>query len=202
MTRNLAVLSGSFTLLMLAACGSATTSALGGTAPTSSATPTQPAIAAPTTVVTPAPTAVPAATSAPAMGTAIALRRVGSLGQILVGGNGRTLYLFLGDVGATSTRSGSCAQNWPPLTTVGAPRATDGVLQSLLGPLQGSTRVSQTTSSPLSFVVTWSSLNPSFSRTRSDGVFQLPTVDQSRVRPVATAASRTARAAAASAAPC
>jgi predicted lipoprotein with Yx(FWY)xxD motif len=136
MTRNLAMLSGSFSLLMLAACGSATTSALGGTAPTPSATPSQPAIAAPTTVVTPAPTAVPAATSAPsapAMGTATALRSVGTLGQILVGGNGRTLYIFLGDAGARSTCSGSCAQNWPPLTTVGAPRATDGVLQSLLG---------------------------------------------------------------------
>src|SRR5580692_10570155 len=108
MTRNLAMLSGSFSLLMLAACGSATTSALGGTAPTPSATPSPPAIAAPTTVVTPSPTAVStSAPSAPAMGTATALRSVGTLGQILVGGNGRTLYLFLGDVGATSTCSGS-----------------------------------------------------------------------------------------------
>jgi hypothetical protein len=66
---------------------------------------------------------------------------------------------------------------------------------SLSTKAQGSTRVSQTTSLPSSFVVTWSRSNPSFSRTRSDGVFQLPTVDQSRVRPVAIAASSTARAA-------
>ena len=60
---------------------------------------------------------------------------------------------------------------------------------------QGSARVSHTTSSPSSLAVTWSRLNSSFSRTRSDGVFRLPTVAQSRVLPVAMAASSTARAA-------
>jgi predicted lipoprotein with Yx(FWY)xxD motif len=73
------------------------------------------------------------AAPAPATGTAVALRSVGALGQILVGGNGRTLYLFLGDAGTMSTCNGSCAQNWPPLTTTGVPRATDGALQTLLG---------------------------------------------------------------------
>ena len=136
MTRNLVMLGGTLSLVMLAACGSATTSTLGGTSPTQSATPSRTPTPAPTVVARPAPTAKPTATSAPsasATGTATALRSVGTLGQILVGGNGRTLYLFLGDAGATSTCNGSCAQNWPPLTTVGAPRATSGVLQSLLG---------------------------------------------------------------------
>jgi predicted lipoprotein with Yx(FWY)xxD motif len=67
------------------------------------------------------------------MGTAVTLRSVGALGHILVGPNGRTLYLFLADSGVTSRCTGSCAQNWPPLTTVGLPRAEGGVSQRLLG---------------------------------------------------------------------
>ncbi len=136
MKQNLVMLSGAFSLLVLAACGSATTSTRGVTSPTPSATPSRTPTPVPTTVATPAPIVKPTGTpaaSAPATGTATALRSVGSLGQILVGGNGRTLYLFLGDAGAMSTCSGSCAQNWPPLTTIGAPRGTGGVLQNLLG---------------------------------------------------------------------
>jgi predicted lipoprotein with Yx(FWY)xxD motif len=72
-------------------------------------------------------------TPAPAMGTAVTLRSVGSLGQILVGANGRTLYLFMADTGMTSRCTGSCAQNWPPLTTAGVPRAAGAVSQHLLG---------------------------------------------------------------------
>jgi len=67
------------------------------------------------------------------MGAAVSLRSVGGLGQILVGPNGRTLYLFLGDTGMVSTCTGSCAQNWPPLTTAAVPHATGGVSQHLLG---------------------------------------------------------------------
>ncbi len=62
------------------------------------------------------------------------------------------------------------------------------------GPLHGNERVSQYTS-PFSSVETRSRSNPSFSRTRSDGVFHVPTVDQSRFRPVAAAAVTTAPAA-------
>src|SRR2546430_5294691 len=43
-----------------------------------------------------------------------------SLGQILVDGNGKTLYLFEADTSAQSTCSGGCAQAWPPVTTNGA----------------------------------------------------------------------------------
>jgi predicted lipoprotein with Yx(FWY)xxD motif len=134
MKRNLVMLAGTFSLLILAACGSATTGTIGGPSPTPSTTPSGTPTPAPTTVATPTPTAKPTATSAPSAGTgtATALRSVGALGQILVGGNGRTLYLFLGDEGAMSKCNGSCAQNWPPLTTIGAPRATGGVLQSQL----------------------------------------------------------------------
>jgi predicted lipoprotein with Yx(FWY)xxD motif len=60
------------------------------------------------------------------------LRSVGNLGQILVGANGKTVYVFLADTGTTSTCNGSCAQNWPPVTTTGTPHATGGASQALL----------------------------------------------------------------------
>jgi predicted lipoprotein with Yx(FWY)xxD motif len=56
-----------------------------------------------------------------------------SLGQILVDGNGKTLYLFEADTGTASTCSGACAQAWPPVTTSGGPKAASGASQSLLG---------------------------------------------------------------------
>ena len=39
------------------------------------------------------------------------------LGNVLVDGRGRTLYLFEKDKGAASTCYGACASVWPPLTT-------------------------------------------------------------------------------------
>jgi predicted lipoprotein with Yx(FWY)xxD motif len=54
------------------------------------------------------------------------------LGQILVDGNGRTLYLFEADKGTTSSCYDACAGVWPPLTTTAAPAAASGVNQSLL----------------------------------------------------------------------
>jgi predicted lipoprotein with Yx(FWY)xxD motif len=55
------------------------------------------------------------------------------VGTVLVGTDGRTLYLFEKDHGTTSACSGACAQAWPPLTTGGAPKAAAGVKSSLLG---------------------------------------------------------------------
>jgi predicted lipoprotein with Yx(FWY)xxD motif len=56
-----------------------------------------------------------------------------SLGTILVGPNGHTLYLFDADTKSHSTCTGSCASTWPPLTTSGAAKASGGVQSSLLG---------------------------------------------------------------------
>src|SRR5580700_10164238 len=133
MKQKLVILGGTLSLLTIAACGSATTGALGGAPSTPAASPTQ----------TPTPTAVPAAptptpvvvhaTPPPAMGTALILRSAGNLGPILVGPNGKTLYLFMSDSATMSTCYGSCAQNWPPLTTSGTLRGMGGVSQSLLG---------------------------------------------------------------------
>jgi predicted lipoprotein with Yx(FWY)xxD motif len=68
-----------------------------------------------------------------------------SLGQILVGANGKTLYLFEADTSTKSTCSGACAQAWPPLTTAGSPKAAGGVSASLLGTTTRSDGTAQVT---------------------------------------------------------
>lgn len=62
--------------------------------------------------------------------------RVGSLGAVLVDGDGMTLYMFTSDHrGQPSTCSSFCAAEWPPLlvTSGDRPVAGPGVRRSLLG---------------------------------------------------------------------
>jgi predicted lipoprotein with Yx(FWY)xxD motif len=49
------------------------------------------------------------------------------LGQLIVDGSGRALYLFEGDTTNASTCYDACAQAWPPLLTVGSPDAGPNV---------------------------------------------------------------------------
>lgn len=55
------------------------------------------------------------------------------LGDVLVGPNGRTLYMFDTDKDGVSNCYGQCAVAWPPLLTDVQPQANTGVRQSLLG---------------------------------------------------------------------
>ena len=55
------------------------------------------------------------------------------LGQILVDGAGKTIYLFVADTGSSSTCYTTCAQIWPPVLTSGPPQAGTGATASLLG---------------------------------------------------------------------
>jgi predicted lipoprotein with Yx(FWY)xxD motif len=73
------------------------------------------------------------ATPSPQAGLATISVRGSSLGQILVDGSGKSLYLFEADSGTQSTCSAACAQAWPPLTTNGAPKAAGAASPSLLG---------------------------------------------------------------------
>jgi predicted lipoprotein with Yx(FWY)xxD motif len=59
-----------------------------------------------------------------------------SLGQILVGARGHTLYLLKNDRNGKSACTGKCATFWPPLITTGKPRATTGAKSSLLGTIK------------------------------------------------------------------
>jgi predicted lipoprotein with Yx(FWY)xxD motif len=111
-------------LLVLAACG-----ASANQAPPAAAT------------SVPQATSVPAATEAPTVAEAssssaeatINVVTDPNLGQILVDGNGMTLYMFTKDSPDQSTCSGKCFTSWPPLNTQGHPTLGAGVDASLIG---------------------------------------------------------------------
>jgi len=63
-----------------------------------------------------AATLAPATTAAPAAGGVTVAVTSSDLGDILVDGDGRTLYAFTKDQGDKSVCSGQCADNWPALT--------------------------------------------------------------------------------------
>jgi predicted lipoprotein with Yx(FWY)xxD motif len=66
------------------------------------------------------------------------------LGQILVDGSGRTLYLFRKDQPNQSACSGACAAAWPVDQSAGTPKASSGVKASMLGTIKrgdGTTQV-------------------------------------------------------------
>ena len=58
-----------------------------------------------------------------------------AVGKVLVGANGRTLYLFTADKGKTSACYGQCAGYWPPLFA-----AKPSVGAGLKAPLLGTTK--------------------------------------------------------------
>lgn len=63
----------------------------------------------------------------------VVMTRNTDLGRILVDAQGRTLYLFAKDTGATSTCDGSCASYWPPVPVTGVPHAAGGASATSLG---------------------------------------------------------------------
>jgi predicted lipoprotein with Yx(FWY)xxD motif len=72
-------------------------------------------------------------TSSGSPSAAIVDLRGSKLGQILVDGQGRTLYLFEADKAGKSNCNGACTSAWPPYVSNGAPRAGTGVAGALLG---------------------------------------------------------------------
>ncbi len=126
---------------ILVACSSpagASPSAPASQPPASEAPTEEPSSAAPT-AETP--------TDEPSAGSEIVSVAESDLGQILVGEDGRTLYLFTPDTAGESTCYDECATNWPPLLadgdiTVGAGlddsdfstvERTDGTMQVKIG---------------------------------------------------------------------
>jgi predicted lipoprotein with Yx(FWY)xxD motif len=103
--------------LAAAACGTGSTAATPAASPTAAA-----------------PGAASGAAQSPAVsgnGTMISVAST-KLGQVLVDGSGRTIYLFEADEGKDSTCYGACAQAWPPVTTAGSPQPGEGVSAGLL----------------------------------------------------------------------
>jgi len=115
-------------VLLTAACGAAGAPTVG-----------QPA-AAPSAGASGAASAAPAATSAgggrygtgtgasprPAHGGVVITVAMTSLGDVLAGPNGLTLYTKSGDSATVSTCTGACATAWPPLTVASGATATAG----------------------------------------------------------------------------
>ena len=134
-------------LLVAAACGGdATAPPITQPAPTATVEPTAVPAATDTPVPgetrvrtdTPEPTDTPAPSPTPEAMALPDLTSVGSamhseLGTILVDGGGNTLYLLTNDQRNVATCSDGCAGAWPPLATVGAPSAGDGVTANNLG---------------------------------------------------------------------
>ena len=54
-------------------------------------------------------------------------------GEILTDAQGRAVYMFTQDTGDTSTCTGSCAVNWPPVLSEGSAMAGAGIDQAMLG---------------------------------------------------------------------
>jgi predicted lipoprotein with Yx(FWY)xxD motif len=78
----------------------------------------------------PTATEAPATTAAQAAGGTTVAVASSKLGDILVDGDGRTLYAFTKDKGDQSACTGDCATNWPALT--GPATAGTGAKASLL----------------------------------------------------------------------
>jgi predicted lipoprotein with Yx(FWY)xxD motif len=100
--------------LIAAACSAAATPAVNVYGAT--ATPTTAAMSATTA---PAAMATPSATPAVVAGLNIGSTDDPTLGPYLTGQNGMTLYVLTKDTPNTTTCTGSCATNWPPLTVAG-----------------------------------------------------------------------------------
>lgn len=144
--------------LLLAACGPATTAAP-DVAPTTMVTepatemateaPTEAATEASTEAATEAATEAPtdAPTGVPVTGAATVMASdVGTFGSALTDAEGRSLYLFTNDTqnAGTSSCTGDCLVNWPPLLTDGDPVAGEGVDETMLGTIalpDGTTQV-------------------------------------------------------------
>jgi predicted lipoprotein with Yx(FWY)xxD motif len=107
--------------LLAAACSSGAT-----------ASPTTAAVASAPAASTPAESA--AAVSAPASSAAssgaasavVVNMATSTLGPVLTGPNGLTLYTRTGDTATTSSCTGGCASAWPPLTVATGGAATGG----------------------------------------------------------------------------
>ena len=124
-------------MLLASACAPAATS----TAEPTTA-PTEPPV-----IDTPAATDMPVATepgvadsptlSVPVTGASLQVSE-STIGSILVNSEGLSLYMFTEDAqnSGISVCSGDCLANWPPLLTLDAPSAGEGVDAALLGTIQ------------------------------------------------------------------
>jgi predicted lipoprotein with Yx(FWY)xxD motif len=120
--RRSLVLGAAATAVALAGCGSSSSSSSSTAASTPATTPSTQSTAASTST-----------TAASGAGVSIDTKHA-KLGTILAAGPKKlTVYMFEADKGTTSSCSGVCAKEWPPVTTSGAPTAGTGTVSADLG---------------------------------------------------------------------
>jgi predicted lipoprotein with Yx(FWY)xxD motif len=73
-----------------------------------------------------------AADAGAAGGATVALAET-QLGEVLVDGEGMTLYAFLADTGGAPTCEGECATNWPAAIVTGEPVVGEGLEAATFG---------------------------------------------------------------------
>lgn len=86
----------------------------------------------------------PPKTGVPDKPVTLQVRESYGLGDVLVGEEGRTLYLYPGDTQGESRCVEACSEAFPPLLTKGKPEAGKGADESLIGTTQrrdGTTQV-------------------------------------------------------------
>jgi len=103
----------------------------------SSTTSSSPATTSPASSKAAAPAAThassPAAAGQASGAATVSLAAISGIpGKVLVGSNGRTMYLFEGDKSGASACSGACAAAWPPVTVSGTLKAGSGISQAEL----------------------------------------------------------------------
>jgi predicted lipoprotein with Yx(FWY)xxD motif len=59
-----------------------------------------------------------------------------ALGDTVVDGAGRSVYVFDNDRNGQSSCADQCAQNWPPVTVEGMPSAGEGIDEAALGTVE------------------------------------------------------------------
>jgi predicted lipoprotein with Yx(FWY)xxD motif len=94
----------------------------------------------PTSNASAAATPTAEASAASMSGDTVMVVKNPTLGNILVDSNGMTLYMFLKDNGTTSACTGTCAGNWPALTSA-SPTAGSGADATLLGTVPDTNQV-------------------------------------------------------------
>jgi predicted lipoprotein with Yx(FWY)xxD motif len=115
---------GTVLAVLLAACSSG-----GGATPSAAAPETQaPASEAPASEAPASEAPASEAPASPAAGGAVTVKvATTDLGDILVDGEGRTLYMFKPDEAGTPTCYEDCEANWPPLTVSGDVTVGEGL---------------------------------------------------------------------------
>jgi predicted lipoprotein with Yx(FWY)xxD motif len=115
---------GSVLAVLLAACSSG-----GGATPSAAAPETQaPASEAPASEAPASEAPASEAPASPAAGGAVTVKvATTDLGDILVDGEGRTLYMFKPDEAGTPTCYDDCEASWPPLTVTGDVSVGEGL---------------------------------------------------------------------------